>query len=87
MVAPGVNIFSTNLGGGYGWMNGTSGSTPHVTGAIALACQLQPRLSYEDVLTLLRETSEDLRYPRAYQGAGRLNVEKLVNRLMHEQRQ
>ena len=87
VVAPGVNIFSTNLGGGYGWMSGTSGSTPHVTGAIALACQLQPGLSYEEVLTLLRETSEDLRYPREYQGAGRINVEKLVNMLMHKQHQ
>ena len=87
VVAPGVNIFSTNLGGGYGWMSGTSGSTPHVTGAIALACQLQPGLSYEDVLTLLRETSEDLRYSRESQGAGRINVEKLVNMLMHKQHQ
>ncbi len=39
------------------------------------------------VLALLQETSEDLRYSREYQGAGRINVEKLVNMLMHKQHQ
>ena len=83
VVAPGVNIFSTNLGGGYGWMSGTSASTPHVTGAVALAYQLQPGLSYEELLALLQETTEDLGYPLERQGAGRINVEELVHRLMH----
>jgi subtilisin len=84
VVAPGVDVFSTNLGGGYGLMSGTSASTPHVTGAIALACQLQPGLSYEELLALLQETTEDLGYPPERQGAGRINVEKLVNRLIHK---
>jgi subtilisin len=84
VVAPGVNIFSTNLDGGYGWMSGTSAATPHVTGAIALACQLQPGLSYEELLALLQGTTEDLGYPLEHQGAGRINVEKLVHRLMHK---
>jgi subtilisin family serine protease len=79
-----VDVFSTNLGGGYGLMSGTSASTPHVTGAIALACQLQPGLSYEELLALLQETTEDLGYPPERQGAGRINVEKLVNRLIHK---
>jgi subtilisin len=87
VVAPGVHIFSTNLGGGYGWMSGTSGSTPHVAGAIALACQLRPRLSYEEVLALLQETAEALGYPPEHQGAGRINVEKLVNMLMRKKYQ
>jgi subtilisin family serine protease len=86
VVAPGTDIFSTNLHGGYGWMSGTSASTPHVTGAVALACQLQPGLSYKEVLALLRKTSEDLGYPSVNQGAGRINVEKLVDRLMQQNR-
>jgi len=89
VVAPGVNIFSTDREGRYGVMSGTSASTTHVTGAIALACQLQPDLSYEEVLALLQATTDDLMEasgstcPAEQQGgAGRLNVTKLVNRLM-----
>lgn len=37
LAAPGVNIFSTALGGGYGGGTGTSYSTPFVSGAAALA--------------------------------------------------
>ena len=76
VVAPGVNIFSTNLEEGYGWMSGTSASTPHVTGAVALALQLRPRLSYKELWDLLRGTATDLGYPREQQGAGRINVKK-----------
>jgi subtilisin family serine protease len=80
VVAPGVNIFSDNLGG-YGWMTGTSASTPHVTGAVALALQLQRDLSYEELLALLWQTSKGLGYRSEQQGAGRINVKKMVQRL------
>jgi subtilisin len=85
VVAPGVNIFSDNRGGGFGLMTGTSASTPHVVGAVALALQLQRDLSYEELLDLLWQTAKDLGYPPEQQGAGRINVKKMVRRLKQDQ--
>ena len=36
IAAPGVDVFSTHLNGGYTQMSGTSMATPHVSGALAL---------------------------------------------------
>jgi len=40
--APGNSIYSTMLGGGYGYKSGTSMATPHVAGAIALYSSVAP---------------------------------------------
>ncbi len=49
IAAPGVNILSTLLGGGYGRMSGTSQAAPHVTGVAALYLQGRPDASPSDV--------------------------------------
>lgn len=53
----------------YGVMQGTSMSTPHVTGIIALWLQANPELSYADVRELIKETS--------YNDEFTTNVEKI----------
>jgi len=85
VVAPGVNIFSDNLSGGYGWLTGTSAATPHVIGAVALALQLQPNLSYAGLLDLLKQTAKNLGFLPEQQGAGRIDVLKMVQKLTQGQ--
>nr|MBP9757769.1 S8 family serine peptidase [Candidatus Paceibacterota bacterium] len=51
--APGVNIYSTKLGGGYTTMSGTSMASPHVAGAAALFLATHPNVSWTDVRTAL----------------------------------
>jgi len=79
--ATGIRILSTTTGGGYGWSSGTSQAAAHVTGAVALALQLQPGLSFEEVLSVLQTTAVNLKYHPTQQGAGRINVKKLVQAL------
>jgi serine protease AprX len=84
VVAPGgekrgERILSTYLGGRLGEGSGTSQATAHVTGAAALLLRQQPRLSFERVLALLRQTARDLGYPDADQGAGEIDVPLLLD--------
>jgi subtilisin len=86
MVAPGgaranEQILSTNRGGGYGRGSGTSQAAAHTTGAVALALQQDPRLYFEQVLRFLKSTASELRYPEEKQGAGLINVQKLMEAL------
>jgi subtilisin len=71
--ATGVRILSSTTGGGYGWGSGTSQAAAHVSGAVALALDLRPGLSFEEVRLCLQATAE---------GPGRINVKKLVQALL-----
>jgi subtilisin family serine protease len=56
--APGVAIASSLPGNKYAQWDGTSMATPHVSGAIALLLQANPKLTVAEVKQLLLETSE-----------------------------
>jgi len=78
VVAPGVNIKSTKLGGGYIYLTGTSMATPHVAGAAALLMQACPNFTTYEVKITLINTAFDLGYDENTQGSGRINVLRAV---------
>lgn len=53
LAAPGDNIYSTTIGGGYATESGTSMAAPHVTGALALMLSQNPALSNADLTSRL----------------------------------
>ena len=60
LAAPGVNIYSTVLGGGYQMMSGTSMAAPHVSGVAALLLSTEPSLSPSDIKDRLITTAKPL---------------------------
>jgi subtilisin family serine protease len=56
ILAPGVMVSSTNLGGGQSGKSGTSISTPHVTAVAALLLQANPNLTPFEVELALKES-------------------------------
>jgi subtilisin len=77
----GPRIFSTNKGGSYGWGSGTSQAAAHVTGALALVLQRNPKMSYEEAIALLQETARDLGEPVERQGVGLIDAEEMIKAL------
>lgn len=80
VAAPGVAIYTTTNGGGYGAWNGTSFASPLVAGLAALVFATQPGLSNTQVVDLIRQQSDDLGalgYDASF-GYGRINISKTL---------
>jgi thermitase len=78
--APGVNIATTTMDGGYGIVSGTSFSSPIVSGVLALMASVNPQLSNAQLVDLLKKNTDDLGaagYDTLY-GSGRVNAYKAV---------
>ncbi len=63
LVAPGVNIRTTDLQGFYTLASGTSLAAPHVSGALALLLSVEPNLGPDQLQTVLLNTAVDLGSP------------------------
>jgi subtilisin family serine protease len=63
VVAP-TDTYTTDFGGGFGRIGGTSGATPHVAGVAALviarARALRLTLSAQEVVQIIRRSADDL---------------------------
>jgi subtilisin family serine protease len=60
IVAPATNILSTTVGGGYQLMSGTSMAAAHISGLVALMLGANPRLTVEEVRSILTSTATQL---------------------------
>ena len=81
LAAPGVGIYTTTAGGGYGAVSGTSFSAPIVAGVAALVISANPSLSGSQVQQVLKQSADDLGavgWDPSY-GWGRVNAQRAVN--------
>ena len=80
LVAPGVFVNTTTLGGKYNVTSGTSIAAPHVTGAVAILLQKYPNLDPSSLASLITTTTDPVTdaygniLPIEVAGSGRLNV-------------
>ena len=58
--APGLNILTTTLGGGYGYWYGTSFSSPIAASVGALVLAVRPSLSASGLVTLLEQNADNI---------------------------
>jgi thermitase len=79
--SPGVNIYSTWMGGGYGWASGTSFSTPIVAGGAAIVRSLHSDYSPDKVRDTLKGAVDKFGAGCSCggMGSGRLNFSKLLS--------
>lgn len=78
--APGVGIYTTTRGGGYGTASGTSIATPVAAGVAALMFSAKPTMKGADVEKLLFSTAVDLGTAGrdTYYGHGRVDASRAV---------
>ncbi|MFB0526344.1 MAG: S8 family serine peptidase [bacterium] len=87
VVAPGHNIYSTSLGGVYGYPYGTSMAAPFVSGLAALIWSHNPTLTNVDVRDNIVSSVDDIGSNGwdAYTGYGRINAEEALAAFLSEE--
>lgn len=80
LAAPGISIYTTNKGGGYGGWSGTSFSSPMTAGIIALIYSVNPNLTADQAQDILFNSAIDIGTTGwdQYYGWGLINATKSV---------
>lgn len=79
LAAPGSSVYSTYLKGRYTTMSGTSMSSPHVAGTVALRLYLRPAENFSQISSVLKNNTTALLYDPLLVGAGLVNAFKVVS--------
>jgi subtilisin family serine protease len=81
IAAPGGDIYSTALGGGYEYRNGTSMATPYVTGLAALVRARYPDYTSVEVVSAILDNAVDLGSVGwdPYYGCGRIDAARTLS--------
>jgi subtilisin family serine protease len=80
--APGSSIYSTTLGGGYGYLSGTSMASPHVTGTAALIAAAFPGMSASQIgSAIINNTLFTTSLSGRTLSAGRLDIGRIFDAL------
>ncbi|MEO1242983.1 MAG: S8/S53 family peptidase [Pseudomonadota bacterium] len=79
LVAPGVNVTSCTMNGGYAKWEGTSMATAIVTGAAALVHSVAPQLNIEQTAYVILSNCFDLSDRPERQGSGLLSTYNIFN--------
>ncbi len=80
LTAPGVGVYTTDIGNGYASATGTSFSSPMTAGLAALVWSAKPALTNTQVFDVLKNSADDLgpAGPDADYGYGRINAMKAL---------
>lgn len=82
IVCKGHNILSCKASPGgreYTRKSGTSMSTPHISGAVALALEKDPLLTNVEIKMMLRDCAKDLGLSHNRQGWGEFDLDRFLN--------
>ena len=81
LLAPGSLITSAAQGGGHRTASGTSMSSPHVTGSIALLYQFKDDLTPDAVKLTLKDSGEPVQDSRNGRTSARIQLDRAINSL------
>lgn len=85
LLAPGVTVDSTALGGGQTTKSGTSMATAHASAVAALVLQANPNLSPSELEIILKETGLPITDPRNGRLTPRIDALKAVTRALGDE--